>query len=422
MLSRAARPFAVLRRAAGFRLVFLASLGSGLGTWLAIVALNVEILDLTGSGPWLAALNAAAILPAALIGLLGAPLVDRLSRRRLLIGSDLLRLAVFAALPFADDPAVIVGLALAAGAGDAFFRPALLASVPNLVDDDDLPEANFLLQAAQWATTAIGPIVGGVLVAASGPNLAYWVNAVSFAVSALLLARVAAPFFQSEKPLSRGHVRDIVDGIALVRTSAALLVVFVVWNLAMVAQGGVNVSEVVLAQETLGGGAFGYGLMWAATGVGLVLGGSVFAGSASRRPIAAVYPAGIGLFALAVGVAAIAPNIWVAAAAMVFSGLGNGIAVVANITLVQRGSPDALRGRAFTVIMSANFVVLGFAMFAAGPLTDRFGARWIWGGSAILLASTALLARVMCRRLLVEQPAGDPAAELAAPAAPSTAG
>jgi MFS family permease len=402
LLRRPLRQLGLVRRAPSFRLLFLAALGSGAGTWLAIVALNVEILDKTHSGPWLAALNVAAILPSAFIGLLGGPLVDRLSRKRLMVGSDLLRLAVFAALPFVGSPAAIVALALAAGLGDAFFRPAVLAGVPNMVAEDDLADANFLLTAVQWLTTAAGPVIGGALVAASGPDLAYWVNAASFLVSAALILRIEGSLLQSDRPLSRGHWRDLGDGIALVRSSAPLLVVFVVWNIGMLANGGVNVSEVVLAKETLNGGAFGYGLLWGATGVGLVLGGSVFAGTAATRPIARVYPAGIALFAAAIGIAAIAPNIWIAAAAMVLSGIGNGVAVVANITLVQRGAPDHLRGRAFTVIMSANFVVLGAAMFAAGPLTDRYGARWIWGGSAIVLAVAAALAFVLCRALLLE--------------------
>lgn len=422
MLRRPLRQLGLVRRAPSFRLLFLASLGSGIGTWLAIVALNVEILDRTHSGTWLAALNIAAILPSAFIGLLGGPLVDRLSRKGLMIGSDLLRLVVFAALPFTDSATAIVLLALAAGVGDAFFRPAIVAGVPNLVAGEDLPAANFLLQSGQWVTTAIAPLVGGALVAASGPDLAYWVNAASFAVSALLLARVEGRLLQSDRPLSRGHWRDLLGGVALLRSSYPLLVVFVVWNLAMVSNGGVNVAEVVLAKETLHGGAFGYGMMWGASGLGLVLGGSVLARSAVRRPIAAVYPASIAVFALGIGIAAVAPSIWVAVAAMVLCGLGNGAAVVANITLVQRGAPDSLRGRAFTVIMSVNFAIQGFAMLAAGPLTDRYGARWIWGGSAALLGVAAAVAHLMSRRLLVlERPlteaelaAADPAAKVVA--------
>jgi MFS family permease len=410
-LGRVRQPLALLRRNTSFRLLFLASLGSGAGTWLAIVALNVDILDRTGSGTWLAALNAAAIVPAALLGLFAGPLVDRLSRKRLMVGSDLLRLLVFAALPFTSSAWAIVLLALVAGVGDAFFRPAVLAGLPNLVDDADLPVANYQLQVAQWGATALGPVIGGALVAASGTGLAYAVNAVSFGLSALLLARIPARMLQSSQPLSRGHLRDLREGFGVLRGSYPLVVVFVVWNLFMITSAGTNVAEVVLAKETLDAGAFGYGLMWGATGVGLVLGGVVFRTRAGRS-IAIAYPAAIALLGLAIGVAAVSPTIWLAAAAMVPAGIGNGIAVACNVTLVQRGAPDRLRGRAFTAIMSANFLVFGAAMLVAGPLTDVIGARWMWGACAIGLGLTAVVAWAMCRRLraalvALEPPGGD---------------
>jgi MFS family permease len=74
--------------------------------------------------------------------------------------------------------------------------------------------------------------------------------------------------------------------------------------------------------------------------------------------------------------------------------VGNGAAVVCNALLVQRGAPDELRGRAFTVIMSSNYVVLGLGMVVAGPLVDAYGARWLWGGAsaAFLLAAVAAFA------------------------------
>jgi dTMP kinase len=170
----------------------------------------------------------------------------------------------------------------------------------------------------------------------------------------------------------------------------------------MVASGGVNVSEVVLAERTLDAGAFGYGLMWAAAGVGLVVGGSLFA-AAARRSIGRVYPASIALFAAAIGVAAIAPSIWIAAGAMVCSGIGNGVATVANITLVQRGAPDRLRGRAFTLIIGTNFAVVGLSMFAAGPLTDAVGARWVWGGCSAVLLLAAAIAAALARGLRLDE-------------------
>src|SRR3954449_1684082 len=171
-----------------FRLLFLATFASGIGNWLAVIALTVDVYDRTHSGWWVGELLIASILPAVFIGLLFGPLVDRLSRKGLMIASDVGRLAVFAALPFANSAAVIVVLAVVAGIGNAFFRPAVLAGLPNLVGEEHLAFGNALLQFVDWTTTALGPILGGVLVAASGPHLAYGVNAVTFGISAALVS------------------------------------------------------------------------------------------------------------------------------------------------------------------------------------------------------------------------------------------
>ena len=94
------------------------------------------------------------------------------------------------------------------------------------------------------------------------------------------------------------------------------------------------------------------------------------------------------------GCTAAAPNVWVGATAMVLAGFGNGGAVVANITLVQRGAPDRVRGRAFTLIMSANYAVLGLSFVVAGPLTNAYGARWAY----VVAASMTLVAAVVAIR------------------------
>jgi MFS family permease len=78
-------------------------------------------------------------------------------------------------------------------------------------------------------------------------------------------------------------------------------------------------------------------------------------------------------------------------------GVGNGTAVVCNALLVQRGAPDELRGRAFTVLMSSNYVVLGLGMLVAGPLTDAVGPRSVWAAAGALSALGALVALLMAR-------------------------
>jgi MFS family permease len=103
------------------------------------------------------------------------------------------------------------------------------------------------------------------------------------------------------------------------------------------------------------------------------------------------------VFALGIAGAAAAPNVWIGTLAMVLSGFGNGGAIVANITLVQRGAPDRVRGRAFTLLMSANFAVFGVSLIVAGPVTDAVGARWVYAGAAGTILVAALTAWRLAR-------------------------
>lgn len=388
----------LLAGAPDFRRLFLATLASGAGTWLAVIALTVDVYDRTGSGAWVSALLAADFLPLIVIGLALGPLVDRLPRQRLLVGADLARLGVFAALPFVGSAAGIVGLAAAAGCATAFFRPAVYAGLPNLVAAADLPTANALFQVADRLTVMVGPLAGGIAVAAAGPHLAYWLNAASFAVSAALLARIGATRLQEGRAPSQGHWRDLRVGVALLRTSPPLVAVVVVWSLVVVGHGFVNVAEVALAKVTFSAGDFGFGALFAGFGLGLAAGSFAAARVLARHGVGRVYPAVVALQGVGVGAAAAMPTVWAAIPLVVVFGAGNGVAMVANSLLVQRGAPDALRGRAFTLVMSANFAALGVGMAVAGPVLDALGARWCWAIAAALCGAAAVAAVSLVQR------------------------
>jgi MFS family permease len=389
------RRFALLGNSR-FRLLFFATLGSGIGNWLALIALQVEVYDRTHSGWWVGALLVGSILPSVFLGLLAGPLIDQVSRKGLMIASDVGRLAVFVALPFADSSAAIVALATVAGIGNAFFRPAVLAGVPNLVEPSELGAANSLLQLVEWVTTAAGPLLGGLIVAASGPDLAYWVNAVTFAFSAALVMRIPGRLLQSERPIGRGHWRDLSEGFAAVRRSRELLCVLVAWSIVMWASGAINVAEVFLARVSYSSGDLGFGLLWTGTGIGLVV-GSIFAPGLIDRGLAVAYVRFLLVFAFGIAAAAAAPGVWVGAAAMMLAGFGNGGAVVANITLVQLGAPDHVRGRVFTVLISANYAVFGIALILFGPITNAYGARWVYASGAVAIVLAAGVAWRMLR-------------------------
>ena len=134
----------LLRRSPAFRYLFLATAGSSFGTYLAAIALTVTIYDKTQSGVWVAALLIVDFLPIVLIGLLLGPLVDRLSRRKLMIASDLVRCGVFAALPFVDGPRASSRSPGSRAWRRGSSRPPAYAGLPNLVPEEELTNANSL--------------------------------------------------------------------------------------------------------------------------------------------------------------------------------------------------------------------------------------------------------------------------------------
>jgi MFS family permease len=395
----------LLRRNRGFRLLFVGTLGSLLGTWLATIALTVEIYDRTHSGTWVSALLIAVFLPTVFVGVLIGPLLDRLSRRRLMIASDLLRAAVFVVLPFVHEPVWIVTLAAVAGLGNAVYRPTVNAALPNLLAENELERGNALFQTVENMAWAVGPIVGGAIVAASGTHVAYWINAASFVFSATLIRLIPTSKLQSDVPVSRGHWRDIADGLSFARHSRALRVILTAWSIEMIAVACVNVGEVVIAKDSFNAGDFGFGLIFGASGVGLAI-GSFFGGMlAERRAVSVLYGPSMVLAGAGYLIASVAPNVWVAAVPVVVAGIGSGAAALYNVLLIQRGVPDSFRGRAFTLAMSVTYAVLGPAMAVAGPLTNVLGARWIWAIGALFSMLAGLVAVVLSPRLRAAPPA-----------------
>ncbi|MFL5955652.1 MAG: MFS transporter [Gaiellaceae bacterium] len=396
-----------MRRSGSFRLLFLAGLGSGLGTWMATIALTADITARTESPWWVSLLFVVTFLPSIVVGLAAGPLIDRLSRKRLLVNADVIRFGVFAVLPFVDSATGIIVLAAVAGFANSFFRPAVLAGVPNLVEQNDLAHGTSLLQATDWLAAAVGPVLGGVIVSASGANTVYWINAATFLFSAALILRIPAALLQSEQAITRGHWRDLADGLVAFRRSRALLAALIAFGFAMFAIGLNNVAEIFLAERSLHRGPFGYGLLWTATGIGLVI-GSLFGGSLlERRELRAVYPLAFVPWALGLFSAGIAPNIWLAAAAMVLAGFGNGLTFPLTILIVQRYTSDQLRGRAFTVIISAHNAVLGVAMVSAGALTESVGPRWTYVLGSAFIAAGGVTAFALLRALRAEAAVAD---------------
>jgi len=294
-------------------------------------------------------------------------------------------------------------LARVAGFTTGFFRPAVYARLPNLVAEHELARANSLIQTSENVSWTLAPIIGGALVAVTNPDTAYWVNAASFLLSALLIFRIPGEKLQGIVAASRGHLRDLADGFARVVHTRPLLTVLVVWTIALGGFAASNTAQVFLAKDAFSAGDFGYGLGFGCIGLGLAI-GSFGAGTwVERRSVGSVYALSILLAAIGLAAAAAMPNIWLALPCFVLSGIGNGTAVVCNSLLVQRGASDEIRGRVFTVIMSVNYAMYGVGVLAAGPITDAFGPRWVFGGVGAVLVLASLVAYALGREEIPER-------------------
>src|SRR5919199_1487420 len=151
---------------------------------------------------------------------------------------------------------------------------SLLAVVALAIDVKDRTDSGKWVAALLFANLVpgiavgltLGPLLDRLLVGVAGPDVAYWINAATFLFSALLIAKIPARLLQSETPITKGHWRDVAEGIHVVRTSLALTTVVIAWSLAMLGQAGYNVAEIFLAKNTFSAGDFGYGLLFGAGG------------------------------------------------------------------------------------------------------------------------------------------------------------
>ena len=272
-----------------------------------------------------------------------------------------------------------------------------------------LGEANALLQTVENASWAVGPIARRRAHGrARGRDAAYWINAVSFLVSAVLVARIPARLLQSATALTRGHWTDLKDGFArcLDVAPAARRAARVGHRGARQRrdqrQRGVPREEHAARRRLRLRPA-----LRRRSAPGLVVGSFWSSAIVERIGIARAYGGALARHGARLRRSARrAPNIWVAAACCVVGGIGDGVAVVCNALLVQRGARDEMRGRALTFVMSATLRrARASASCSPAPLMPADGARWVWVAARRSLRGR----RVVVGYALAREPAGQPA-------------
>ncbi|MFJ3159274.1 MFS transporter [Streptomyces kanasensis] len=384
------------RSSRDFRLLWVQGLVAYFGSFTAMVALPLQIKDLTDSPLAVGAMGAVELVPLVVCGLYGGALADAVDRRRVILATEavlgllalVLLLNALAPRPMLW-PLYVVAAGVSAMAG--LQRPALDSLIARIVPHDQLP-ASAALNALRWQLGAIaGPALAGLVVAYAGHGAAYATTVCCFAVSVLLCLRLspAPPARGSAKPSLRG----IAEGARYAWSRPVLLGTYAV-DLAAMLLAFPHTLFPFLADEL--DAEWSLGLMYAAGSVGSVL-LSLTSGWTSRvRRHGLMVVVGAAGWGLAVAAAGWLENVWLVLLALAFAGAGDMLSGLGRSTIWNQTIPDELRGRLAGIEVLSYSVGPQLGQVRAGAMAGWTGTRpAVWGGGVACVAAVALLAAAL---------------------------
>ncbi|GAA3148821.1 MFS transporter [Planomonospora alba] len=387
-----------LRDSRDFRLLFGSGVVTMFGTFLTLVAVPLQMKELTGSYLAVGLVSAAEFVPMVVCGLWGGAIADALDRRKIILWTEaglcltVLALLVNALLP---DPQVwvlyVVG-ALSAGFG-SLQRPSMESLMPRVVRHDQLAAAA-ALSAFRWNLGAIvAPGLSGLIAASYGVSAAYAINVVTFLVSLALLWPVKAPPQAEDSP--DASLRSLVDGLRYAVGRSDLMGTYLVDIAAMVFAFSTALYPFLADQFGVPGAL---GLFYSASAVGSLIASvtSGWTGHVHRHGLGVILAALV--WGLAVALAAVMPTVWTLFACLAVAGAADMISGVFRATIWNQTIPDSYRGRlaGIELLSYTSGPMLGNAR--AGLMAQLGGARFSLGAGGLLCvgavaALTALLPR-----------------------------
>jgi hypothetical protein len=398
-------------RERNFRRFFIGQTASGIGSAMAPIAITFAVLE-HGGPTQLGYVSAAGLVPVLVLLLVGGVISDRLSRRVVMLTSDVLRTVAEAGLGvwiLIERPPLWGFMALAAcvGAGQAFFSPAMTGLMPQVVSAARLQQANALMNVSGSGAQIIGPAIAGGIIVVANPGWAVVIDGISYGVSVASLALVRIDWVASASMDSflaqlRHGWREFWSRTWL----SAIVVEFSLLNVVLFAP--LFVLGPVVAKASLGG-APAWSLVLACQAGGAVLGGIAMLRWHPRRPLLVATIAPLTMAWPLLALAVVAPLGVVASGGFV---AGIGIAVFGTLwnTTMQREVPHDVLSRvsAYDWFGSLAFLPIGLAII--GPVSHAIGVattfEWATACTVVLIALTLSVTRMRAPAL---SPDGDSA-------------
>jgi MFS transporter, DHA1 family, staphyloferrin A biosynthesis exporter len=381
-----------------FRLLWLSTLGTGAGWWMDTVTRGWLIYQLTGSATQLGLVNAVRAVPFLLLGMFAGVAADRWDRKRQLQISQVLTfisnflMAVLVVTGHIEVWHVYVA-AIVSGASQAFMQPARQAMIPALVPREGLMNAIALSSGAFSITKTAGPALAGVLVALIGVVGTYLVQSAMYVWACVNLAMLHAPEPRRRSTRKRSVLGDLGAGLTYVRGDAVILTLLLLALIPAVLGSPYYFLLPIIADQVLGAGPSGLGLLAAAPGIGSLVAVAVLAwlGDFRRKGLLML----TGAITFGCGLILFSQSRWLPLSCLLLMVVGmaqSGYNAI-NMTLMQKLVPDRFRGRVISLLLlDRGMVPLGAATI--GVLGDLWGpsqAVLFMGVLCALVAATAMV-------------------------------
>ncbi|NVJ98393.1 MAG: MFS transporter [Alphaproteobacteria bacterium] len=393
---------------------------SVVGDHISMLAFPWLVLQLTGSELMMGLVFAAQGLPRAILMLVGGAIVDRTSPRRVMLYTNLIRMALVFILAYLLHTGevrieLVFGLALAFGVADAFFYPAGTSIVPSLVAKENLKEGNALVQTNMWLGVILGPLIGGLVIAGEvntvshaptghvvglgddqvGLARAFFIDGMTFAISALTLFFVKTRNYEKEVTGegTRSIFAEVKEAVTYVWSVPALRLGFLgIAILEFFFQTPIFVGLPALADLRFEEGAYIYGLEIAAYGTGALIGASS-AGLLKPPKDENIVRFMFAIFAFSgatIGLIVIYPPYWWAMLVFFIAGCGDSFIWVHFTTLLQKRTPEVLIGRVMSILMFMSVGLLPIAAIIMGVAFEiNLEGTLIVASVAIIVACVA---------------------------------
>lgn len=377
-----------------FRLFFIGQLISLIGTWMQTVAQSWLIYRLTGSSLLLGTVGFASQIPIFLLAFIGGAVADRYNRHKVVIATQTACMILAFTLAFLTLTGTVevwhvIVLSALLGIVNAFDMPARQAFVVMLVAKEDLLNAVALNSTVFNGARVLGPAIAGVLVAGVGEGWCFFANAVSYiaVIFGLLIMKVGS---EAAPEGGRSGPKNMLEGFRYARDSRPIRVLLLL--IALVSMVGMPYSVLmpIFADSILHGGARGLGILMGSTGLGALIGSFFLAARSDARGLArltgyasAGFGAGLVLFSLS-------RHFWLSALFLAPVGFSLMTQAACTNTLMQRMTPDHLRGRVMALYVMMLMGMAPFGSLLAGAIASKAGAPFtILVGAMLCLAGAA---------------------------------